>query len=97
MNTIRDLIARLMALEPALVISTVSGILLILANFGVAPAVDVPAAVMTVFNLLAILATVLGIRQNVYSPDTTQAIAERAADTGNVDIGDPPKGVIGGA
>ena len=32
------------------------------------------------------------IRQNVYSPDTTQKIADRAAATGNTDIGSPPEG-----
>jgi len=32
------------------------------------------------------------IRQNVYSPDTTQKIADRAAATGNTDIGSPPAG-----
>ena len=50
------------------------------------------AAVMTFFNLVAIIATVLGIRQSVYSPKTTEAIAERAAETGDTDIGNPPKG-----
>ena len=92
MDTIRNFIARLLDVEPALVISTVSGLLLIAANLGFAPAVDVPAAVMTFFNLVAIIATVLGIRQSVYSPKTTEAIAERAAETGDTDIGNPPKG-----
>lgn len=32
------------------------------------------------------------IRKFVYSPNTTQAIADRAADTGNTDIGSPPLG-----
>lgn len=54
-------------------------------------------------NALAQLATLLApfvagivIRQNVYSPKTTQAIADRAATTGNTDIGDPPAGDVGG-
>lgn len=92
METIRNFIGRLMNVEPALVISTISGILLIAANFGFAPAINVDAAVMTFFNLVAIIATVLGIRQSVFSPRTTERIAERAAETGNTDIGDPPTG-----
>lgn len=71
MNTIINLIQRLMAVEPALVISTVSGLLLIAANLGLPVAgIDVPMVVTTVFNLLAIVATVLGVRQSVYSPAT---------------------------
>lgn len=81
MNTITNFIQRLLALEPALVISTVSGVLLLLANFGVAPAVDVPAAVTTAFNILAIIATVMGIRQSVYSPATHEREVMEAEDS----------------
>lgn len=43
-------------------------------------------------TLLAPLIAGLVIRQNVFSPKTTQAIADRAAATGNTDIGTPPSG-----
>jgi len=80
MNALRNLVQRMLALEPALVISTASGMLLILANFGVAPAIDVPAAVTTAFNLLALVATVLGIRRSVYSPATHEREVNEAVD-----------------
>lgn len=71
MDRIRNLIGRLLSLEPALVISTVTGLLLILTNLGLPVAgVDVPMVVETVFNILAIVAGILGIRQSVYSPAT---------------------------
>ena len=44
-----------------------------------------------VSGLAAVVATEL-IRRFVYSPATTQRIADRAAFTGNTDIGDPPEG-----
>lgn len=81
MKTIRDLIQRALDLEPAAVISTIAGLLAIAANFGLPTAgIDVPTAVMTVFNLLTLVATVLGIRQSVYSPATHEREVEAAAD-----------------
>ncbi len=80
METIRNFLQRILALEPAVVISTVSGVLLLLANFGVAPAIDVPVMVTTAFNLTAIIATVIGIRQSVYSPATHEREVEEASD-----------------
>lgn len=80
MSTIRDLIGRALELEPTLVISTISGLLLIAANFGLPTAgVDVPSMVAAVFNLLTIAAAILGIRQSVYSPATHgREVAEAA-------------------
>lgn len=45
--------------------------------------------------MLSPLIAGLLIRQQVYSPDTTQKIADRAAATGNTNIGEPPTGPTG--
>jgi hypothetical protein len=92
MEAIRTLVQRLLAIEPTLVITTVSGLMLILANFGVAPAINIDEVVLTAFNLLVIIGNIVGVRQSVFSPKTTQALADRAADTGITDIGNPPSG-----
>lgn len=47
-------------------------------------------------TLIAPLLAGIWIRFNVFSPATTQKIANRAATTGNTDIGDPPKGDVPG-
>lgn len=53
---------------------------------------DLVNASAGLLELVAPLLAGLIIRQNVYSPVTTQKIANRAAATQNTDIGDPPKG-----
>lgn len=53
---------------------------------------DTVNAVAQLAMLLSPLIAGLVIRQNVFSPPTTQAIADRAAATGNTDIGEPPVG-----
>lgn len=58
---------------------------------------DAVNAVAQLAILLSPLIAGLVIRQNVFSPPTTQAIADRARDTGNTDIGEPPAGATGGA
>ena len=49
-------------------------------------------AFMELVELLAPLIAGLVIRQNVFSPVTTQKLVNRAAATQNTDIGDPPSG-----
>lgn len=44
-------------------------------------------------GLAVIIATEL-IRRFVYSIDTTQKVTDRAAATGNTDIGEPPSGEV---
>lgn len=44
-------------------------------------------------GLTVVIVTEL-IRRFVYSQDTTQKIADRAADTGNTNIGEPPSGDV---
>lgn len=53
-------------------------------------------AMAQLVTLLSPLLAGLFIRQNVYSPETTQKIANRAKATGNTDIGEPPSGDVGG-
>ena len=53
---------------------------------------DAINALAQILVLLSPLIAGLLIRQRVYSPDTTQKIADRAADSGNTDIGEPPQG-----
>jgi hypothetical protein len=54
--------------------------------------VDIPSDVQAGIIVVSGFLTTELIRRFVYSPKTTQAIADRAADTGNTDIGSPPTG-----
>lgn len=67
---IKQLITNILSIEPTVVISTASGIALLAANFGLTTALDIPSAVVTGFNLVWIIGTVIGVRQSVYSPKT---------------------------
>lgn len=92
--------------EPAfwigLIVTLVLGVVRTLAGEGLisdAATGQVEGALQAVAQLLELLAPLLAgllIRQNVYSPATTQKIADRAAATGNTNIGDPPSGSPGG-
>lgn len=88
-----DFIKGLIAKSPARLIAwssaaAVAGALKLAEMAGV----ELPPEVLTgVAALAALIATEL-IRRFVYSPNTTQAIADRAAATGNTDIGSPPSG-----
>lgn len=57
---------------------------------------NVVNALAQLAELAAPLIAGLLIRQTVYSPVTTQKIADRAAATGNTDIGEPPSGTTTG-
>lgn len=92
--------------EPArwigLIVTILLGILQTLQGEGIVSDV-VAGQVSDGINALAQLAVLLSpliagfiIRQQVYSPVTTQAIANRAAVTGNTDIGEPPSGDTSG-
>lgn len=95
----------LLGREPAfwigLIVTLILGALQTIAGVGLisdATEGQVTSAVNAVAQLLTLLAPLIAglvIRQNVYAPDTTQAIADRAAATGNTDIGDPPSGADG--
>jgi hypothetical protein len=93
-----DFLRRLLEAEPTVVIGTLTSLLALAVNFGLPiTGVQVDSIVQLVSNLLLLGGAVLAIRQSVYAPDTTQAIANRAAETGNTDIGNPPEGVpVGG-
>lgn len=81
MEALKNIIQRLLALEPALVIATAAGLLAIAANFGLPVAgIDVPQIVTTVFNFLTLVAAVLGIRQSVYSPATHEREVREASE-----------------
>lgn len=91
--------------EPAfwigLIVTLVLGVVRTLAGEGLisdAAEGQVSSAVTALAQLLELLAPLLAgllIRQSVYSPATTQKIADRAAATGNTNIGDPPAGPDG--
>lgn len=96
LNVVLDLIKGLIAKSPARLIGYGSTLATLAAVFiagklGVTLDTDTLLAV-GLFG--AAIVTEL-IRRFVYSPQTTQAIAIRAADTGNIDIGSPPKGEQG--
>lgn len=54
--------------------------------------VTLTAEVLAGVTAITVLVVTELIRRFVYSSDTTQKIADRAANTGNTDIGDPPSG-----
>ena len=54
--------------------------------------VSLPTDVLDGVQAIAAFAVIELIRRFVYSPNTTQNIAIRAAVTGDIDIGSPPKG-----
>ena len=88
--------------EPArligLVVTLALGILQTLQGEGIvsdALAGQITDAINALAQILVLLSPLIAgflIRQRVYSPDTTQKIADRAATTGNTDIGTPPEG-----
>lgn len=88
-----SLLKTLIAKEPARLVGygsslAVAGALKAAEAFGV----TVPADVLAAISLAAGFVISELIRRFVYAPDTAQAIAIRARDTGNTDIGNPPKG-----
>lgn len=54
--------------------------------------VELTSEILVGIGGLAVIITTELIRRFVYSTDTTQKLANRAADTGNTDIGEPPSG-----
>ena len=81
-----------------LIVTLVLGALQTLAGEGLiseASKGQITSAVEALAQLLVLAGPLIAglvIRQNVYSPDTTQKIADRAAATGNTNIGEPPEG-----
>lgn len=47
---------------------------------------------VALINALIVAGLALLVRQNVFAPDTTQALVNRAAVYGTTDIGTPPDG-----
>ena len=88
-----------MRTEPTAIIEIVRAIALLLGFAGVVITVEEQAVIAAGIGALAALVSVaLAIwnRRSVFSPKTTQAIANRAAATGNTDIGNPPSGNLEG-
>lgn len=93
MNYVIDFIKGLIAKEPARLIAwgsalAVTGAVALANALGVTLSDEI---LLGVSGLAALIITEL-IRRFVYSPDTTQAIADHAAATGDTDIGTPPEG-----
>jgi hypothetical protein len=92
-----DFFRRLLETEPTDVIGTLTSLLALAVNFGLPlTGVQVDAIVQFATNALLLGGAIFAIRRTVYAPDTTQAIANRAAATGDTDIGTPPSGPVGG-
>ena len=92
-DSILNLIKNLIASEPTRLVAyasalAIAGSLKLAELAGVTLSAEILAGVA---GLAALVVTEL-IRRFVYSPDTTQKIADRAADTGDTDIGSPPAG-----
>ncbi len=72
----------------------VAAFLVFLDEFGI----DISDSQQTAINnLVAVLAPIVVVfiaRQFVFSPNTTQALVDRAAVTKNTDIGTPPDGGV---
>lgn len=93
MESMRNMFRRFMETEPALLVGTVSALLALLVNFGLPlTGVQVDSILQFITNALLFMGAVAGVRQSVYAPVTTQKIADRAAVTGNTNIGEPPTG-----
>lgn len=93
MKFIIDLIKAYLVKEPTRVVAYAVAI----ATAGALKLAEILGVTLTSEFLVGLAAVVTFvatevIRKLVYAPDTVQAIAERAADTGNTDIGDPPEG-----
>lgn len=84
--------------EPAVIVSTITAaivaVLGLLAAFGLSISDSTRDAILGAVAPLVAVILLLGpvIRQMVYSPHTTQAIAEKAAATGDATIPGPPAG-----
>lgn len=82
-------IGNLFTKEPAVIAGAVR---VILHAFVLAGILALDAPLLAGISLAIEVVLTLFVRQNVYNPVTTQKIANRAAATGNTDIGDPPAG-----
>ena len=81
--------------EPTLIIELVRLAAILAGTFGLAITAEEQAAIAAGLGALAALVSVgLAIwnRRSVFSPATTEAIAQRAAVTGDPSVGNPPKG-----
>ena len=91
------MLQKLLNAEPTAVRALIAAILTFLVSVGL---VSQAHADSTISIVTAVLPAVILIangyltRNAVYSPKTTQAIADRAAATGNTDIGTPPAGPV---
>ncbi len=89
------MLAKLLSAEPTAVRALITAVLTFLVSVGLVTQAHADSTVTAITAVLpALLIIVNGIltRNAVYSPKTTQAIADRAAATGNTDIGTPPAG-----
>ena len=70
----------------------IAAVLAIAINLGMTFGLQLSAEQVTLINALVVGVLALIARQSVYSAPVTQKIADRAAATGNTDIGEPPSG-----
>lgn len=93
LETIKAPIRNLLEKEPARLIAAVGAAVTAVALWLAQQAgFTIPEDWLPWIVLIVGGAIVEAIRQFVYAPDTTQLIADRAATTGNTDIGNPPEG-----
>lgn len=81
--------ANLLQKEPVAISAAIIAILNVFQLTGV---VSLDGNTVSALNIALVAVLGLFSRQNVYNPVTTQKIANRAAATGNTDIGEPPSG-----
>ena len=88
-----DFIRGLVAKEPARLVGYGSALVVAAALKGAALiGVTLPPDVLAAISLVTGFVISELIRRFVYAPATVQAKVDEAADTGNTDIGAPPKG-----
>ena len=89
------MIQKLLNAEPTAIRALITAILTFAVSAGLMTQAHADTATSiagAVLPVLLILINGILTRNAVYSPKTTQAIANRAAATGNTDIGSPPSG-----
>jgi len=89
----RDLIDKLLATEASQFIGLLTAVAAAFVSYGLVSQTraDTWVSILS-FALPIVLPLIQGrlTRQQVYSKETTQAVADRAAATGDTDIGKPP-------
>lgn len=80
--------------EPALtygtIVAAIAAAFTVAKTFGLPLTEDQENAILQFLTILGPIITAVIIRQKVYSPDTTQKIADHAAETGDSTIEPPP-------